>query len=294
MKNFIISVYSGLNNKLLPLISLLRICRKEKGTIKCFWGNDAYINEYKYSFTDLFLPIKDIEFISKLEFDNQFKNTNNIVYNKAGSDRDRKEIIYHHNNTNNTNIVFYNIVHLISYKDDNIIGKFVPYPRSKINRTKIIYELQELLKELKPSTEIEKQISHTLTKIDNINVLGIHMRTTDGGFTDIPKNDIFNYIDNYLNNNKKSKIYISCDNEKLENKIINKYKNNIIYFDKPFGNSYGDKFNRFTYGTKNAVCELYILSKCSNFVGTPGSSFSFMVWLLRNEDYLNFWCDNPW
>ena len=54
---------------------------------------------------------------------------------------------------------------------------------------------------------------------------------------------------------------------------------NIMHFDNPFGNSYSDIVNRFTYGTKNAVCELYILSKCSNFVGTPGSSFSFMVWL---------------
>ena len=71
------------------------------------------------------------------------------------------------------------------------------------------------------------------------------------------------------------------------------YPEKIYYLKSPFGNTYSDN-DRGSYGTKNAVCEMFSLSKCTKFVGTPGSSFSFMVWLLRNDDTLDFWCDNPW
>ena len=47
-------------------------------------------------------------------------------------------------------------------------------------------------------------------------------------------------------------------------------------------------------GLKNTVCELFILSKFKTFFGTPGSSFSLMVWLLSDNKNLEFWCDDPW
>ena len=289
--DLIIRVYSGLNNKLLPLISLLRIARKENKNVKCLWGPDAYTSKNIYEFTDLFKPIKNITFINENEYIESFYNGNNKIYNKLGSDRDRKEIIYKTNNY--TNSVFFNIVHLISYESDNIIGNFVPYPKESILKTDIIDELREVLTDLIPTDEINEKINETVKQF-NDNVLGIHIRSTDGGFVDVPKYDILKYIATYLEKNESSKIYISCDTEALEKMIIDKFQSNILYFKNPFGKSYSDKFNRFTYGTKNAVCEMFILSKCTNFVGTPGSSFSFMVWLLRNNDTLDFWCDNPW
>ena len=74
-----------------------------------------------------------------------------------------------------------------------------------------------------------------------------------------------------------------------ETKIIEKYGDVIVVFDKPFGEEYEDKFDRKTYGTKNGICEMLNLSKCDDFYGTPYSSFSFMVWLLRDDPELNFW-----
>ena len=49
MSYFYIKVYSGLNNKLIPLLSLLRIAKKENKIIKCYWGNDAYINKNMFA-----------------------------------------------------------------------------------------------------------------------------------------------------------------------------------------------------------------------------------------------------
>ena len=98
-----------------------------------------------------------------------------------------------------------------------------------------------------------------------------------------------------MNDNPDWKIYLASGNANSEKKIIKLIGSNKIFtFDKPFGNKYEDKFDRSTYGVINGVCDLFILSKCDKFIGTPGSSFSYMTWLLRNDDYLDFWCENPW
>ena len=66
--SFFIYVHSGLNNKLLPLLSLLRMAKKENKNIKCYWVADAYLSNSLFHFDDLFENIKEIQFISSKEF----------------------------------------------------------------------------------------------------------------------------------------------------------------------------------------------------------------------------------
>lgn len=289
--NFYIYVHSGLNNKIIPLVSLLRIANKENKQIYCLWGEDAYCNKCIVQNIELFEPIKNVSFINKTEFMKQYTNNNNKIYNKNGSDRNRNEIIYSNNNKNS---VFYRIVHLISYKEDNVIGNFVPYPREKIYENNFIKEMRITIKNLTPIKCIQNKINETINNFSHYKTIGLHIRTTDGGFTDIPKNEIIPFINNLIKKYISYKIYISCDNIKTEKEIINTFGDKILKFDNPFGNSYNDKFNRFSYGTINALCEMYILSNCDIFYGTPGSSFTFTTWLLRNDKELKFWCNNPW
>tara|TARA_B100000035_G_C21036462_1_gene571245 strand:+ start:7412 stop:8284 length:873 start_codon:yes stop_codon:yes gene_type:complete len=289
--DFFIYLYSGLNNKLIPLISLLRIANKENKKIYCVWGEDAYCDKTIIQYHHLFEPIDNIIFIDKNKFVQEFNNSNNKIYNKNGSDRDRNEIIY---SKNNTKSVFFRIVHAISYKDDNVIGNFVPYPRTTVYENNFIKEMRNNAKKFIPKKMIQNIVDETLTNFNKDQTIGLHIRTTDGGFTDIPKNEINPFINSLTNKYPTYKIYISCDNIETENDIINNFGNTIVKLDKPFGKSYEDKFNRFTYGTINAVCEMLILSKCNIFYGTPSSSFTFSTWLLRNDNELNFWCNNPW
>ena len=289
---FYIHVHSGLNNKLVPILSLLRIAKKENRKLKCFWGNDAYVNKTLFNFNDLFENIDNLEFVTIQEYMNLFNNENTKIYNKFGSDRDRSQIIY--NNDKNEIVLFHKIIHLISYNDDNVIGNYVPYPRENKEITQIIVDLRNIAKYLKPIKEIQDKIDYNITNFKNNNVIGIHIRTTDGGFTDIKSGDVFKFINNLLEENTNSKIYISCDKLELENEIKKIFSNNILFYSNPFGNNYSDKFNRSSWGTINAVCEMFILSKCNKFYGTPGSSLSFMVWLLRKDNLLEFWCKNPW
>ena len=292
---FYIAVYSGLSNKLIPLFSLLRIAQKEKKTIKCFWDRSAYQKDIVFDFNDLFEPIENIEFVNKNEYMKAFNDNKNKIYNRDGSDRDRNEVIYKGSGEQNT--VFNYIVHAISYNQDNIVGMYIPTPRYKVYTNEFINELRSQLKKLKPIYKIQNKIEKIINsdKFKNNKVLGMHIRTTDGGFTDIDDNKSLEYIESFLNNNSDWNIYIASDNSKSEQKIINKFgKNKIIVFDDPFGTTYEDKFNRTTYGVINGVCDLFALSKCDKFIGTPGSSFTFMTWLLRNDDILEHWCKNPW
>ena len=251
---FYICVHSGLNNKLIPLLSLLRIAKKENRKILCYWDNDAYLSKSLFKFNDLFENIKEIKFISKNEFYKQYYNKNNIIYNKNGSDRNKK-IIY---KKNTKYAVFYKIVHFISYENDNIIKYISPYPREKIKKTNVIDDARKYLKELIPKKDILNKIN---IDFSNNKILGIHLRTTDGSFKDIPKNNIIDYITNFLKNNPLYKIYISCDNFEIEQKIIKKFPKKIYYFKNPFGNKYHDKFDRSSFGTKNAVVEIFSLAK---------------------------------
>ena len=73
---FCLHVHSGLNNKLVPLLGLLRIAKKENRELKCLWGNDAYINKSLFSFNDLFESIDNLEFITIQEYVNLLDNQN--------------------------------------------------------------------------------------------------------------------------------------------------------------------------------------------------------------------------
>ena len=284
---FYIHVHSGLNNKLIPLISLLRIAKKEGEIIKCFWGYElSYVGQkIIYNFTDLFEDIQQIQFITHKEFSNELSNSNNTIYNKSGSDRNYANNIIYCNGTGNS--VFNKIVHLITYKSDNIINKYIPYPCKTLTIDSVIEEIRDVIKYLKPKKSILDKIDSDFFQKNK--TIGIHIRTADGGFKLTPKYKVFDFLSTYLKKNPTYKIYLSCDDSVFEKKIIEKYGDKVNYLKEPFGNTYQDKFDRNTFGIKNAVCEMFSLSRCTEFFGTPSSSFSFMVWLLRNDKQLNFW-----
>ena len=91
-----------------------------------------------------------------------------------------------------------------------------------------------------------------------------------------------------MEKNTEHKIYIATDDLKIEKKLKDNFNEKIITMTDYFGN-YEDKVKNNDNGLKNSVIEMSILSKCNIFIGTKGSSFSFMVWLMSNNDYLEFW-----
>lgn len=273
---FYIKLNGGLNNKLIPLISLLRIANKENKIIFVYWNNNDKCNNKLFTFNTFFKDLKNIKIIDKDIFNNELKNKNNIIYDNNSN----------YVNTNKT-CVFINIVHVILYNTDSIKNNLKPYPKTKIINTSLISELRNVFTTLHINDNIYKKVQNTLNIFKNIYVIGIHLRTTDGGFIYHEHNTIFDFIEEKLKNN--TYIYLACDSLQFENKIKNYFKNKILLFSSPFGNDYLDKFNRITFADLNGLCEMLILSKCNEFYGTPSSSFTFATWLLRNDNELNFY-----
>ena len=293
-KQIIIKVQSGLNNKLLPLLSALRIAIKYNYNIKCFWSNVCMglIKVKKgYHFLDFFESIENIDFIDECEFNKLSKNNNCILHKIDGHNHEAYRKASHINDLTKSHI-FINICHVISLKDDNVLNKYIPSRRTYVETCSFTEDFRLYLKYLKPKKDIIDKINKETLNF-NDKILGVHVRITDTpiciGFSGIDYKKSIKYIENFLKKNPDWKIYISADCLKVENHFIDKFKEKIIKFNNPFGTHYNDKFNINSYdGIKNGICEMYILSKCSKIIGTPSSSFSLMAWLLSSHKDLDY------
>ena len=292
----IIGLHGGLNNKLIPLCSLLRIKNKlglNDVNILCYWGLEPGFNkEIDIKYNDIFEINNNITFITKNQYLKYFNDKTNTIINTKTYYKDLSITTINPIIFNSDNLVINKIVHLLNLKEDNAIPSYIPYPRIKVSSNLFINDLRKEVTNLKLKKELQtKLITFTYP------TLGIHIRNYDGGFKVVNINNSIIFLNNFLKLNPDWKIYVSTDslnNEQiLQSKIINS-DNKLIFNSSIIGNSYNDKFNRNTYASINGVIDMFNLSRCDKFVGTPGSSFTFMTWLLRTDNILDFWCDNPW
>ena len=276
-----ITLSSGIGNQLIPLISMIRVCQKLEHNLYIKFNK---INSYNFTkvlnntYTLLDLVCINFKYNS---FDNIPKNC--IIKNLNWSSKD---CVIQSNEENN--ILFKNICHIITLNNDSIEGCH-PTPRERIKINNILEELRNIAKLINPIDIINDKVQEVVRTFTH-NVLGLHIRTLDGGFIELfNKKRLLLFIDNFIEKNLTWKIYISTDNINIEHELVNLYGNKIIKFDNPFGNNYNDKFSDNNYGLMNAICEIFILSKCNNFVGSAGSTFSFFSWLRSDNNILNFW-----
>ena len=274
--SFYINLISGLNNKLIPLISLLRIANKENKRIFVYWNNNLKINSINDSLEEL-LDIKNVTIIKREEYYNELLNKDNIIYNNNSF----------YKNTSKT-CVFLNTVHPIMYIEEKEYNILKPYPKKPIFTTELIQDYRNIIKEVKIHKQISERVKKTICNFEDKHVIGVHLRTSDGSFRLHNHNMIYSFIKEKVKLDNVY-IYLSCDTIIFEKKIKSLFDNKILLFNSPFGNCYEDKFNRTTYGSINGFCEMYILSKCNEFYGTPTSSFTFMTWLFRNDNILKFY-----
>jgi len=277
-------IKSGICNQLFPLISAIRIVEKTNRDLYVFFYP---IQSYNFSLNHENTYIYNyfnIKYHIQLLKNNNFPSDFIMRGGDWGAKNNR--IL---NEDIDKNVLFYNVCHCLGVNDDNI-QKYQPFPFKKIEIDIYLTELRNIIKAiLIPIDSIKNKINETINKF-NTKVLGIHIRSIDGTFGDTyDENKLFGFIDNFLENNKNWKIYISADDIEIEKRLINKYNEIILYLDNPFGNNYSDKTAPNHYGTQNAVCELYILAKCDKIMGSTSSSFSFFSWLISDNNTLEFW-----
>lgn len=281
MSDKFLELKSGIGNQLIPLISMIRICDKFnfKLYVKAYKIN-AYnhtnVNDKTYTIHNLLNINYDINIISSLPYNLNICNCNWNIEKNIITDNDKNNTLY------------YNVCHVFGTLNDKI-SDYQPYPTKNFQINGFLQELKMYAKLITPVDIINNKINNYINGL-KCKVLGLHIRTLDGGFIEYyNQNKLFSFIEGFLKDNKDWKIYVSTDNNIIENTLIDKYGESILKLDNPFGNTYNDKFSDNNFGLMNAVYEIYILSKLDKFVGSVGSSFSFLSFLLSNNSSLDFW-----
>lgn len=279
--NKYLHLHSGIGNQLIPLISMMRVCNKFNYKLNIICNkinsyNHTIVNDKTYNINNLFYIKYDINIISS--------TPNNLT--KCNCNWNIKNNVITHNEKNN--ILYFNVCHVFGTLNDEI-KHYQPYPKKKIFLNNFLEELRIYAKLITPIDVIKNKIDNYINNLD-CKILGLHIRTLDGGFIELyDQNKLFNFIEEFLKDNKNWKIYVATDNKIIENTLIDKYGESIIKLDNPFGNTYNDKFSDNNFGLMNSVYEIYILSKFDKFIGSAGSSFSFLTFLLSNNNTLEYW-----
>lgn len=125
-----------------------------------------------------------------------------------------------------------------------------------------------LIGHLRPSEDVQ-------TRINSIhlpeNTIGIHIRHNkaweDAGRSNISLEEFFSCVDSHLT--PYNKIFIATPSEYIYDAVSSYYGERVISLpDKDYSSS------------RDAVAELFLLSKCKVLVGTFGSTFSEFSWYL--------------
>lgn len=278
--NISIELQSGICNQLIPLISIIRLCDKFNYNLNIRFNK---IKSYSHSNNSKSYNITDL---LKIDFKYNIFDTIPDSYKKISCDWEGNKSII---SSNQPNIFYYNVCHPFYCNDDKNINN---YPTKNIKKCTYLNELTKYRNLIVPNELIKEKIDNTMKNINNLKckILGLHIRSLDGGFIEMYKEKrLFDFIEEFIKNNEDWKIYISTDSINIENKIIEKYNNHIIKLDIPFGNNYEDKFSDNNFGLMNALHEIFILSNCTKLVGSASSSFSFLSFILSNNDILEFW-----
>ncbi len=251
---FVIYPTCGLCNYLRVLMSYYLYCKSTDKQLICIW-NDTYA--CPGFFLDYFEPLENVIFLRQ--------KPNNIVINYHGYDC--------HPNFNDS--------------------------------TKFIYD------DLKLLPHMEEEVNKIINKIPD-KYTALHIRRTDFVVFSKEKN---NYIKddefiNFCNKTNNNYIYLATDNNNTQELYKNIYKNNL-YFYNEIDNSISlaidnnnkkelyqhfvqnklehyDKIENYTFVTSrrftdlnHAIIDIYVCVAADKFMGTPLSSFSYLIEQLR-------------
>ena len=270
--NKIISLCAGgLCNRLLPVASCYAFTKLTGRKLVICWEKHDVCNA---NFEDLFQ--NNIEIISwndlkKIKGAYFVGNREDVISNNFS------EIISNNNINNNRDLIDLNCPNeIIIHHHNNLIPS--------IDRNSVI----EFLRSLQPITEIEDKINEFTNEFNlDKRVIGMHCRLTDFS---VPWSYYESEIQKQLNENPNCKILVCSDDIDFEKYIGEKYKSNVIIYNKKYRMVKKDQskewihnnFVRDTGSVQEAIVDLFLLSKTNIKSGNNHSSFSQTARLLNS------------
>tara|TARA_Y100001970_G_scaffold65040_1_gene83199 strand:+ start:1094 stop:1999 length:906 start_codon:yes stop_codon:yes gene_type:complete len=295
MKSIIIETVAGLGNRLVPLLSLYRLCKIHNIKLYVIWE--------KYKIDTKLGTIQDCN----VDFNKIFSNENITLINSEKINNNtfpNMTICDFYKDYNNIDLsllkkydtlLIKNRYYLFGESHENI-SKWIP-----ITKKEGIYKKDDLLIDLKKyirDFEIDKSILNKVNILQQQftkNMLGVHIRGSDESKYSFyrsnnkdsinnPNSDIahfFEFCNNYLKK-EDSCIFLMTPYQEIEDYMKEKYTNQIITYHKPNSNMVNNRSNE--EGIKNGLIDLLLFSKCDTLIGTAGSSYSFLGWMFSNNN----------
>lgn len=289
-------VYNGLCNRLIPLISCYRIAKLYNKHLNILWNGPPVRSCINYTdnkpclFEDIFEKLEGVSIVNQEEFEKLTIKSDKVY--KFHYENCKKLVI---EPEKYENICIYLALYPILLQTDNI-KDYIEFTLDSEKSSDGLFQ-NEIFKQLKISFNCLKPIKEVQQIIDNVyekfskNMIGLHIRKTDGGFTHMNWNEIdkvlISKLKHWVKQNLDNKIFLATDCKKTQNKYKFYFNNRIIF--------YNPKQTKFDNNHFNVICgvvDLFLLSKCNiAIIGTLASSFSLTsgllsnipLWLVKNE-----------
>lgn len=286
-------LHNGICNRLLPLISTIRLARKSNRKTNIVWTYTPVRSCIAYhgdlcKYEDLFIKSNDI--LMELSSD-----INNKIYEfRYWENKDHVIDI-----SGNDNIfVNYALYTIISTDDDQstIFKNFksiIDKPQ-EIIKDDIAKEFRDILKnDIVPVNELQKEIDH-LYKSFYKNMVGIHIRKSDGGFANYNWKEMTKILikqsKEWCKEDNNNGIFLATDDMDIYIEFASVLGNKMIFYNPPeilcnTKSTSGNKFSNDKYNALTAVVELNLLGKCNKYIiGTADSTFSVCGMLLSEDE----------
>jgi hypothetical protein len=296
--------HNGLGNRLNIIISALRLSKMSNRTLNISWLNTPvrscldYIGDY-CNFEDIFDNIEGVTVsgLKEIEYHKLYQFPYWI---------DKKYVI--DISGNDSIFITHSLYTVISDTDDinSIFGNLKEYivKPNKVEFDYIGNELGNILRnDLKPVKELQNEIDKCYKTFFK-NMVGVHIRKSDGGFVNYDwKNIIKNLLPRlkeWCDKNEDNGVFLATDDPEVFIEFATKLKNKLIYYHPPEilcqtkSSTDGSKFNNDKYNVLCAVIELYLLGKCNKYlIGTTDSTFSFCGMLMTDTETQKYLINSP-
>lgn len=277
MRVLILKCSGGLSNRLIPLLCCVDFCLQNRLSLGVIWERNRYLHSSMKSLSHYFekLPTKLTQHNSLQDALNHYRITlaqvqtiNMRWKNKMPRIDKRRVAIYLHN-----------VCHMISISNSHDTARFYPHPTKSFVPSKFpqLTIIQNVFYE---QFTLSNAIKQRISALQQCNI-GLHIRTRDGGFAKAYKKHQQNFDDQIHNMllvhaTDQSPVYISADTEEMHKKLKKTFVNKIVMHDDI------TKFNARD-GATDAMVDMIMLSKCDTLYVTPGSSFSFLAFILNRR-----------
>jgi len=293
-------LHNGLCNRLNALLSVMRLGKKYKKKVNIVWT---------------YTPVRScIAYHGELcKFSDIFKRNDNILEDVKVDHQKTYEFRYWENKDHVVDVsgddnvfINYALYTIISSEDDqNSIFKnlrsVIAKPQEFVVDT-IGKEFGDVLKyDLQPNDDLKLEIDSNLKNFRE-NMIGIHVRRSDGGFADYNWKDINKILIQQSKDwckNVNNGVFLATDDMETYINFASALGNKLVIYNPPeelcnTKSTSGNKFSNDKYNVLVGYVELNLLSHCNKLiVGTADSTFSVCAMLMSDINTKKYLINAP-